>query len=94
MEELRNWIEQTHGGECVKVIQASKFALESSRAAEALLACAPSSIYAMIRLRDATIRAAAADKVLLLLPLTPSLGHDVSECVFVVFGVISQKIKW
>jgi len=48
-----------HGSECVKAVQACEFAHMTSRAAEELLAYAPSAPHVMMRLRDATLRATA-----------------------------------
>jgi len=75
LEELQSQIEQKHGGDCAKAAktlesadetaQAFESAHRTSRAAEGLLACAPSAPDAMMRLRDATLHAAAANKVTL-----------------------------
>jgi len=65
LEELRNQIEQRHGGEFVKTVQACESAHKTSRVAEELLACAPSAPHAMMRLGDATLRAAAVNKAAL-----------------------------
>ena len=64
-EELRShWqIEERHSGDCVKAVQAFNSAQETSTAAEGLLAS--SAPHVMMRLRDATLRAAAANKVAL-----------------------------
>ena len=64
-EELRShWqIEERHGGDCVKAVQAFNSAQDTSTAAEGLLAS--SAPHVMMRLRDATLRAAAANKVAL-----------------------------
>ena len=64
-EELRNRIKQRHGCECVKVVQAFESAHKTSRPAEELLACVPSAPHAMMQLRNATLRAAAANRVAL-----------------------------
>ena len=75
MEELRSRIEHRHGGDCAKAAetlesadetaQAFESAHRTNRAAEELLACAPSAPDAMMRLRDATLRAAAKNKIAL-----------------------------
>jgi len=75
LEDLRSRIEQEHGGDCAKAAetlesadetaQAFESAHKTRRAAEGLFACAPSVPDAMMRLRDATLRAAAANKVAL-----------------------------
>jgi len=58
LEELRSRIEERHGGDCVKAVQAFNSAQETSTAAEGLLAS--SAPHVMMRLKDATLRAAAA----------------------------------
>jgi len=63
LEELRSQIEERHGGDCVKAVQAFNSAQETSTAAEGLLAS--SAPHVMMLLRDATLRAAAANKVTL-----------------------------
>jgi len=75
LHELRNRIEQRHGSECVKAVQACKFAHTTSRAVEELLACAPSAPHAMMRLWDAMLRATAANKV----ALETQQGKDAAE---------------
>jgi len=46
LEELHHQIEQRHGSECVKAVQACKSAHKTSRAAELFLAC---SYYAQVK---------------------------------------------
>ena len=75
LEELRSRIKQKHGGDCEKAAetlesadetaQAFESAHMTSRAAQGLLACAPSAPDAMMRLRNSTLCAAAANKVAL-----------------------------
>ena len=61
LEELRSRIEERHGGDCVKAVQAFKSAQETSTVAEGLFAS--SAPHVMMWLRDATLRAAAVNKV-------------------------------
>ena len=64
MEELHSRIEERHGSDCVKAVHVfNSLALENSTAAEGLLAS--SAPHVMMRPRDATHRAAAANKVAL-----------------------------
>jgi len=64
LEELRSRIEERHGSDCVKAVRLStEGAHETSTSAEGLLAS--SAPHVMMRLRDATLRAAAANKVAL-----------------------------
>jgi len=63
LEELRSHIKERHGGDCVKAVQAFNSVQETSTAAEGLLASSAPRV--IMRLRDATLRAAAANKVAL-----------------------------
>jgi len=58
LQEVHNQIEHRHGSECVKAVHACDSANHdrTSGAAEGLLACAPSTPDAMMRLRGATSR--------------------------------------
>ena len=56
-------VEERHGGDCVKAVQAFNSAQETSTAAEGLLAS--SAPHVMMRPRNATLCAAAANKVTL-----------------------------
>mmetsp|Transcript_41971 Transcript_41971/g.61683 ORF Transcript_41971/g.61683 Transcript_41971/m.61683 type:complete len:298 (-) Transcript_41971:621-1514(-) len=63
VEELRSRIEERHGSDCVKAVQAFNSAQETSTAAEGLLAS--SAPHVMMWLSIATLRAATANKVAL-----------------------------
>ena len=73
LEELRSRIEERHGGDCVKAVQAFNSVQETSTAAEGLLASSAPRV--IMRLRDATLRAAAANKV----ALEAEQGKDAAE---------------
>ena len=96
LEELRNRIEQKYSASCMKAAGALECAdktVSQSRAAKGLLACAPSATDAMMRLRDAKIRAAAANKVALESKQEKDAREDKVENLQHVLGVKRGRAK-